>query len=62
MIEFGDYIWNYHEKCIQISTNMPYNSSVILEIGRMKFENFEESVTLRIVKPLTVLMSISVEF
>ena len=23
IIEFGDYIWNHHEKCIQISTNMP---------------------------------------
>ena len=23
-LEFGDYIWNHHEKCIQIlSTNMP---------------------------------------
>ena len=22
MIEFGDYIWNHHEKCIQMSTNM----------------------------------------
>ena len=23
ILEFGDYIWNHHEKCIQISTNMP---------------------------------------
>ena len=22
--EFGDFSWNHHEKCIQISTNMPY--------------------------------------
>ena len=30
ILEFGDYIiWNHHEKCIQISTNMP---SIGLEI------------------------------
>ena len=23
ILEFSDYIWNHHEKCIQISTNMP---------------------------------------
>ena len=23
ILEFGDYIWNYHVKCIEISTNMP---------------------------------------
>ena len=23
ILEFGDYIWNQHENCIQISTNMP---------------------------------------
>ena len=22
-MEFGDYIWNHDEKCIQMSTNMP---------------------------------------
>ena len=33
-MEFGDYIWNHHEKCIQISTNMP-------GIG-LKFVNFEK--------------------
>ena len=22
-MEFSEYIWNHHEKCIQISTNMP---------------------------------------
>ena len=27
--EFGDYIWNHHEKCIQISTNM---LGIVLEI------------------------------
>ena len=23
ILEFHDHIWNHHEKCIQISTNMP---------------------------------------
>ena len=23
ILEFSDYIWDHHEKCIQISTNMP---------------------------------------
>ena len=23
ILEFGDYNWNRHKKCIQISTNMP---------------------------------------
>ena len=23
ILEFGDFNWNHHEKCIQISTNMP---------------------------------------
>ena len=23
ILEFGDCIWNHHEKCIHISTNMP---------------------------------------
>ena len=23
ILEFGDYIWNHHEICIQISTNIP---------------------------------------
>ena len=33
IIEFHDHIWNHHEKCIQISTNMPSIGSVICEIG-----------------------------
>ena len=23
ILEFGDYIWNHHKKCIQMSPNMP---------------------------------------
>ena len=37
IMEFGDYICNHHEKCIQISTNMPGIGLVICEI----VENFE---------------------
>ena len=32
-MEFGDYIWNHHEKCIQMSTNMPGFDEVFCEIG-----------------------------
>ena len=36
-MEFGDYIWNHHEKCIKISTNMPgvYIGFEICEIRRI---------------------------
>ena len=33
MLEFHDHIWNQHEKCIQISTNMPGIGSLIREIA-----------------------------
>ena len=39
ILEFRDYIWNHHEKCIQISTNMPSIGLVIPEIV-FKFEEF----------------------
>ena len=32
ILEFGDYIWNHHERCIEISTNMPSIGLVIPEI------------------------------
>ena len=32
IIEFHYYIWNHHGKCIEISTNMPGNGSLIREI------------------------------
>ena len=32
MLEFHYHIWNHHEKCIQISTNMPGIGSLICEI------------------------------
>ena len=32
IVEFHDHIWNHHEKCIQISTNMPGSGSLICEI------------------------------
>ena len=33
ILDFGDYIWNYVEKLIPISTNMPSIGLVIGEIG-----------------------------
>ena len=33
ILKFGDYIWNHHEECIQISTNMPSIGSIMCEIG-----------------------------
>ena len=35
VIEFGDYIWNQHEKCIQISTNMPDTGLEMCDILRI---------------------------
>ena len=32
-MEFHDHIWNQHDKCIQISTNMPVIGSQIREIA-----------------------------
>ena len=33
ILEFGDYIWNHNEKCIEISTNMPGIGLEICEIS-----------------------------
>ena len=33
ILEFGDYIWDHCEKCIQISTDMPNIGLVICEIA-----------------------------
>ena len=41
--EFGDYIWNHSEKCIQISTNMPGIGLGIREILRF-FRNKNDFV------------------
>ena len=35
ILGFGVYIWNQHEKCIQISTNIPYIGCEICEILRI---------------------------
>ena len=35
ILEFHDHIWNHHEKCIQISTNMPGIGLEICEISRI---------------------------
>ena len=38
ILESGDYIWNHHEMCFQISTNMPGIGLEICEIST----NFEK--------------------
>ena len=57
IIEFHDYIWNHHEKFIQISTNMP---SIGLEILRIlnKFEKRNNFVWM--VKPMAACKSITI--
>ena len=35
IVEFHYHIWNHHEKCIQISTNMPGLGLEIREISRI---------------------------
>ena len=32
IVEFHDHIWDHHEKCFQMSTNMPGIGSLIREI------------------------------
>ena len=39
IVEFHYHIWNHHEKCIQISTNMPSIGLVIPEITFGMLEN-----------------------
>ena len=33
IVKFSDHIWNNHEQCIQMSTNMPSIGSIICQIG-----------------------------
>ena len=49
MEKLGDHIWNHHEECIQISTNMPNINSMDIVIGlchddRIDIDTFSESV------------------
>ena len=39
-MEFHDHIWNHHDKCFQISTNMPGVGLVICEIAIEISQNF----------------------
>ena len=41
MLEFHDHIWNHHEKCIQISTNMPGIGSANREVAVKMLETPE---------------------
>ena len=42
ILEFCDNIWNRHEKCIQVSTNVPGIDSLIHEI-HTKLHKFEKA-------------------
>ena len=42
ILEFRNHIWNHHEKCIQISTNMPGIGSLIREI-HIQISEFERA-------------------
>ena len=42
IVEFHGHIWNYHEKCIQMSTNMPGIGSGNREIA-VKISEMSES-------------------
>ena len=44
ILEFGYYIWNPYEKCIQKSPNMPGIGSLIREIT-LTFQKFEDKCT-----------------
>ena len=61
MIELHPYIWNHHEKCIRISTNMPSIGLVICEIGfeifrilRKLSETNDDGTVLRVLLTLTM--------
>ena len=45
IVEFHDHIWNYNEKCIQISTNMPGIGLLICEIAVEISEMWESKQT-----------------
>ena len=42
IVEFHDHIWNHHEKCIKISTNIPGIGTVNHEIA-VKMSEMSES-------------------
>ena len=43
ILEFHDHIWNYHEKYIQISTNIPGIGSLICKIDVKYFRHAKRS-------------------
>ena len=47
IVEFHGHIWNHHEKCILLSTNMPRIGVVIPE---MKCYNFKKANTILLCK------------
>ena len=55
IVEFHNHIWNHHEKCIQISTNMPGIGSLIREIDVKFKENMKKHKYFCSVKPMPAL-------
>ena len=49
ILDFGDYIWNHHGKCIQMSTRMPGIGYLICEID-VTFQKFEKGTRLLLSK------------
>ena len=53
ILEFGYYIWNHYEKCIQKSPNMPGIGSLICEID-VKIEIWETNILANLALSLIV--------
>ena len=51
LVTFGDYIWNRHEKCIQMSTNMPNIGLVFLDISFLNRQKIVKSKSILYGKP-----------
>ena len=54
ILEMHDHIWNHHEKCIQISTNLMVFGSLIREIDVKMSDIGESKIDFCSVKPETV--------
>ena len=55
ILESRDRIWIHHEKCIQVSTNMPSIGSLIRETHVKITEIWESKTDFRSVKPIAAL-------
>ena len=57
---FHDHIWNHHEKCIQISTNMPGIGSLIRKIDVKISEIWETNILFLLSKTNTRILSVKI--